>query len=103
MDPSDPRVSSDRELIDAEAAILAEFQTSLSELFGDRSSRRPLPTDDPAILGLADRAVARFCDAAEAEGRETPTAGQRGEIRRRLYLTHCSLGPLAEVLALGIC
>lgn len=85
----------------AEQLILPAFRKDLEDLLRDRPDLRAQPADDQAIFALADKAVRDYL-AAAARTPSLPRLSkvQAMEIRRRVYVTHCPLGPLQPLLAI---
>src|SRR5215472_5354258 len=83
----------------AEQLALPAFRKDLEDLLRDRPDLRPQLADDQAIFALADKAVRDYL-AAAARNPSLPRLSrvQAMEVRRRLYVTHCPLGPLKELL-----
>src|SRR5215472_15487709 len=83
----------------AEQLALPAFRKDLEDLLRDRPDLRPQLADDQAIFALADKAVRDYL-AAAARTPSLPHLSrvQVMEVRRRLYVTHCPLGPLKELL-----
>jgi pilus assembly protein CpaF len=83
----------------AEEAILPGFQRDLEELLRQRPDLRPQPADDDAIFAIADRAVQQYHAAtAHTPGLPRLSRSQLLELRRRLFVTHSTLGPFGELL-----
>jgi hypothetical protein len=85
----------------AQETIRVDFQTALNDLLRPRGLTRPLSTDDPAIWGFAEAAVRRYHDAtAHDPGLPQLSKLQLWDIRQRLYVMHCRLGPFGDLLAI---
>src|SRR6266481_7982629 len=93
-------VSASREEVDrAESQILPVFRRDYEELLRGRQDPRPQPSDDQAIFGLADKAVHEYLRVMiESPLLPRLSRVQLLELRRRLYVMHCALGPLGPVL-----
>jgi pilus assembly protein CpaF len=85
----------------AEDLIRADFGRTLDELLRQRGITQPEAQDDRAVFSLADAATRRY-HAATAGDPKLPrlSKAQLWEIRQRLYIAHCLLGPLGELLAI---
>jgi pilus assembly protein CpaF len=91
--------ASPEEVKRAEQLALPAFRKDLEDLLRERPDMRAQLADDQAIFALADKAVRDYL-AAAARTPSLPRLSkvQAMEVRRRLYVTHCPLGPLRELL-----